>query len=111
MLWKCTPTRGIHTASNVDDSVYTADTDEFNQATSQHENSMRTNVIFQNRPESVPKALRTLGVIPSTFVKKTNPVREISSDSDDGLFDTQRRRSHTTTSTKALKTLGLQISY
>jgi hypothetical protein len=65
------PTREIsstYTASNIEDSVYTADTAKYNQATSQHENSIRTNVFNRNRPDSVPKALRTFGVIPSAFV-------------------------------------------
>lgn len=88
------------------DSVYSTDTAEFNQTTSQHENTMRTNVFFQNRPESVPKALRMLGVIPSNYVKKSAPVANehtASSDSDDSLLETRRKAP----STKALKTLGL----
>jgi hypothetical protein len=98
-----------YSASNVVeyDSVYTADTAEFNQANSQYENSMRSNVFFQNRPESVPKALRMLGVIPSTYVKKTasHGAREGgSSDSDDSLLETRTKK---TVSTKALKTLGI----
>lgn len=60
------------------------------------------NVFFQNRLESVPKALRTLGIIPSTPMP-TPLVRKSSSDSDDALLGLNRR---STGNTKALKTLG-----
>ncbi|KAJ3385703.1 hypothetical protein HDU92_002930 [Lobulomyces angularis] len=54
----------------------------------------------QNRIESIPKALRTLGVIPSNLVKSQHLVND---DSDSSSLVNRRN----TSSTKALKTLGI----
>lgn len=66
----------------------------------------RGNVFFQNRPESVPKALRTLGIIPSIPRQKPMAVEDVVDyDSDDSLLGISKK-GLPSDSTKALKTLG-----